>query len=459
MNYTIAVDLGASSGRVMLSSYDGVSLKMEEVYRFVNGPFERDGRYYWDIEYIIDEIKKGLKKAATRGYTFSSIGFDTWGVDFGCLDKSGRIMGNPVSYRDEATIGIMEEIHAHISIDKMYGITGIQPSYYNTLYRLYNHKNDMDKILMLPSLLSYYFSGVIKNEYTIASTSQLIDLNSQSFSGEIFNILSVDKNKMADLVKPGQILGEIDEIIADECGLNNDLQVIAVPGHDTACAVSVKPNAQNCAYVVLGTWTIVGVELDEALRDKHTLKQGFTNEAGVFNSTRFLKNITGLWVMNQVKIIYERTNGSISFDEITSRAQEYDGQLYNVNIQDQRFNNPDNMYDEVELYLKDKYNLSEINFGLMAYAIFNGMAELIADTIRVIEGFEIKIDNIGVLGGGSKNKFLLELIKKKTFKHVIAGPVEASALGNTLMQYYGLGHLKSLEDIRSLAERYSTAND
>ncbi|MCH4887682.1 rhamnulokinase [Acidaminobacter sp. JC074] len=459
MHYNIAVDLGASSGRVMLMSYEDNCLSMEEVHRFSNSPYQSEGHYYWKLDYLIDEIKKGLVSIGKRDIKISSIGFDTWGVDYGVLNKKGEILTDPFSYRDESTLEVMTEVHQVISKLEMFEKTGIQPAYFNTLYRLFKSYKDRDMsiinanhILFLPSLLGYVFSGEIKNEFTIASTSQLVDVEKKIYNNEVLEKLGLDKKAFPDLIEPGRILGGLDRDIARACGLNNDIKLVAVPGHDTACAVAARPGTEKSAFIILGTWTIVGSELKRPIKSEKAFKLGFTNEAGVFDTTRFLKNITGLWVLNRVKEAYEVNHPALSFDQITDLALKHREETFLVDIQDKRFNNPLDMYGEVDQYLKEVYDLERVAFGTMVQAIFKGMVAVIVDTVEELEDLGIEIDTLNILGGGSRNQYLSNLISEKSGKKVTMGPVEASVMGNSLMQVYALGLLDDLSAIRKVKE-------
>jgi rhamnulokinase len=455
--YNLVIDLGASSGRLMLINYEHNCIELEEIHRFSTQRFIEDDHEYWSINHFIDEIKKGMSIVGQRDIKIDSIGFDTWGVDFGTIDKEGQLLGHPLSYRDESTLNIMKQVHEIIPENEMYGITGIQPTYFNTIYRLYkSYEENMemvvlaDKLLFLPCLLSYIFSGIKKNEYTIASTGQLIDTNTKNYASKIIKKLGFRQELFPELVAPGTVLGNLKKEIANSCGLDESVKVVAVPGHDTACAVCARPDTQNSAYIILGTWTIVGAELDQPIRSKKAYELGFTNEAGVFSTTRFLKNITGFWVLNQVKEKYEAENGPISFEAITDKASQYNGPEYTINLLSPRFNNPENMYEEVVKDIMERYPIKEVTFEAILYAIFNGMVEVILETISQMMSIGIPIDTLNVLGGGSKNAYLLNLIKEKSGKNVTAGPVEASSIGNGLMQLYALGKVDSLASMRRI---------
>lgn len=460
MIYNVAVDLGASSGRVILSRFDQGLLKLEEIHRFSNGPIKEGLRWCWDIDYLKDEIIHGLKKIGQMKLEIASIAFDTWGVDYGLLNASGDLMGNPISYRDESTLSIMDEVHDLISQREMFDLTGVQACYFNSLYRFYEHKKNYEKkddlsgtLLFMPSLLAYIFSGIGANEYTIASTSQLMNIRSGGYCDKIINALEFNRAMLPKIVKSGQVIGPMKSEIAELCGINKNVQVIAVPGHDTACAVAAKPNTDKSVFIILGTWTIVGAELMEPMISDRAFDQGFTNEAGVFDRTRFLKNIIGLWVLNQTKKGYEERFCDISFDEITEIAIENKKLEYLVDLQNERFNNPVDMYAEVESYIQEIYKLQKVTFEIMIVGIFNGMVEAILSTIKVMESMGIQVETLNILGGGVKNRHLIELIREKSGKKLTVGPTEASAIGNALMQLYGLGEVDTLESLRGIAEK------
>ena len=304
----IAIDLGASSGRLIAGYYENEKLQLEEMHRFTNDPVYVGERFYWDFLRIFHEIKVGLKKVAHReDLEVRTIGIDTWGVDGGWLDKSGKLITYPAHYRDSRTEDIMEDFYTKITDETLYEITGLQKMSFNTVYQLYYDQNHDeiartfgDKWLFIPDLVGYFLTGIARNEYTIASTSALLNVETKAYDQELFDKLGLPIEKMAELINPGEILGTLSPWVQEEVGLK-DVQVVAVGSHDTASAVAATPlKGANEAYLCCGTWCLMGLERDEPCANEKTRTFNFTNEGGVEGKIRFLKNINGLWFLQQI---------------------------------------------------------------------------------------------------------------------------------------------------------------
>ena len=312
MNTYLAVDFGGGSGRVMAGTIDNGRLTLEEVYRFPNRQIRMGNYIYWDFLALFGEMKTGLRLAAHKGYSIKSIGIDTWGVDFGLIDRQGNLLGNTVCYRDPRTNGLPEELFGHMDISCHYAEAGIQVMPVNTLFQLYSMKKNgdvqlelADKLLFMPDLFSFFLTGVANNEYCIASTSEMLDARKRTWNYPLIDSLGLPERLFGEIVMPGTVRGKLKADIAEEIGMNGEVDVVAVGSHDTASAVFAVPavtggaNSRK-AFLSSGTWSLLGVELDEPILTEEARLAGFTNEGGVGGKIRFLQNITGLWILQQL---------------------------------------------------------------------------------------------------------------------------------------------------------------
>lgn len=324
MNTYLAVDFGGGSGRVMAGSICQGTLKLEEVYRFPNRQVRMGNHVYWDFLALFDEMKNGLRQAVRKGYHIRSIGIDTWGVDFGLIDRNGNLLGNPVCYRDPRTDGLLEEFFGD-NLVRHYSEAGIQVMSINTLFQLYSMKKSgdtqlevADRLLFMPDLFSYFLTGVANNEYCIASTSELLDARSRTWNQPLIHRLGVPAHLFGDIVMPGTVRGKLKREIAEEIGLTDEVDVIAVGSHDTASAVYAIPSTQvdksRCAFLSSGTWSLLGIELDEPILTEEACRAGFTNEGGVGGKIRFLQNITGLWILQRLMAQWKERGERCEYD-------------------------------------------------------------------------------------------------------------------------------------------------
>jgi rhamnulokinase len=454
----IAIDLGASSGRLILSTLANGKIVLEEIHRFTNDPVYVGKRFYWDFLRIFHEIKEGLKKAGRReDVTITTIGIDTWGVDGGWLDKEGQLLTYPAHYRDTRTEDIMGDFYAHLSDDELYQTTGIQKISFNTIYQLYYDytknpvvQNFAEKWLFIPDLLNYLLTGVIKNEYTIASTGAVLDANEKDYAKTLFEKLDLPHSKMGEMIQPGQVLGYLKEEIAKEVGLN-DVAVIAVGSHDTASAVAATPlMSENEAYLCCGTWCLMGMELDSPCITEATRTYNFTNEGGVEGTIRFLKNINGLWFLQQLRKNWQDKGMNLSFPQIIEEVKQSQAD-YAVDAADNRFMAPFSMLEEIVAYCKETYGVTLTSVGDIAKAAYNGLGNLYQKVIMELEEVTGKnIEVIHMVGGGIQDTYLCQKVADVTQKKVIAGPIEASCIGNVLMQLKAVGEIESLAEGRAL---------
>lgn len=450
----IAFDLGATSYRTIAGTLEDGKISMEEVSRYPNGIIGMLGHYHWDIVSIFNNLKDSLSICARKGLKPESIGIDTWGVDFGFLGEDGALMGIPYAYRDPHTIGMMEEYFKLLPSSRVYELTGIQFMNFNSLFQLFTLarnncsalKNAKD-LLFLPDLLNYLFTGVKKAEFTISTTSQMLNPATMQFDKELFDAMGVPMSLMQDVVLPGVKLGLLTDPIAKETGLGK-VPVVTVASHDTGSAIAAVPaEGDNWAYLSSGTWSLMGIETKKALINDTTFNMNFTNEGGVEGTFRFLKNITGMWLLEQCR----KDWGDISYKEIDQLCNTSMPYVSFVDPDAPVFANPDSMEDAIKNYCRETGQPVPEGVGPIARCIFESLAmkyRYVLDQLRNVSPHPI--DKLHVIGGGAKNLQLCQYTANVIGIPVIAGPTECTALGNLLVQAMGLGYLKSLADIREV---------
>lgn len=456
----IAADLGASNGRVILGNYNGDKIEIEEIHKFTNGPERVTGSQYWDILRLFHEIKSGLRKASKRVGEIKSMGIDTWGVDYGLLDSMDNLLGNPYHYRDSRTDNLLAEIFKIVPKEYIYQETGIQFMQLNTLVQLYADLKyrpwvleNTRSLLFTPDLLNFFFTGSKYNEYTIASTSQIFNPTANKWSKELLNRLNLPIDIFRDIIHPGERIGKILSGVKDDCGLPSSIDLIAVGSHDTASAVAATPliNPDNSAYLSSGTWSLLGMELDKPIINSNSLRENFTNELGVEHKVRFLKNITGLWLIQECKHSWDKAGHNYSYQEIGEAAAEAKGEIFEIDPNDARFMNPEDMPTEIIQYIKDTGQKQPGDFGEMARGIYESLAKSYNDVITTLEGLTDKnIETIHMVGGGINAEILCQFTADYTKRRVAAGPAEATALGNIITQLMAAGEISSLEEGREL---------
>ncbi len=458
--YNLAFDFGASSGRMILSRFEDGKIRLEELHRFANEPVRVGGVYYWDTFRLLHELKAGLKKAAARKVPVSSMGIDTWGVDYGLIDKDGNLIGNPINYRDDRTVGVIEEMDRIIPLQEIYGSTGIQFMNFNTIFQLYADKKmrpdiyeKADKFLLMPDLFNYFLTGKKYNEYTEASTGQLLDAKKRDWDKELMERAGLRTDLCCQLIKPGTVVGEFLDEVVKETGLKG-VKVIAVGSHDTASAVAGTPfEEKNAAFLSCGTWSLLGLEMDEPVITKESYEYNYTNEGGVEGKIRLLKNINGLWIMQNLRRNWCEFEEEVSFPDIIRASNEAKNKSFVIDPNDPRFTAPYNMMEEVIGYCEEHGQGTPKGLGEIAMAIYNGLTREYQTTVKnleVIAGVEIPC--INMVGGGIQDQLLCQLTATATGKKVIAGPIEGSVLGNILMQLKTLGAISSLEEGRKIVK-------
>ena len=452
MNYYLAIDIGASSGRHILGSVENGKIKLEEIYRFENGISKIGNEYCWNIEQLFKDIKAGIKKCKEIGKIPTSIGIDTWAVDFVLLDENDRILGNAVSYRDDRTEGMMEEAFKVIPKDMMYLYTGIQFQRFNTVYQLLSIKKNNPEMLekaktflMVPDYLNFLLTGKKANEYTNASSTQLVNSFDRTWDTKMLEELGINKDIFQEIKLPKTSLGNLREELIEEFGF--DMEVILPATHDTGSAfISSVCNDSDSIYLSSGTWSLIGVENRFPICVPQAMDYNFTNEGGIDYRYRFLKNIMGLWVIQEVR---RNLDNKYSFAELVDLAREHMDFSSIVDVDDDRFLKPENMIEEIKQYCVETNQKAPEEVGEIALCVFNSLAHCYKKAVGNLEEiFEKEFKTINIFGGGCQNNLLNELVAKITEKEVLAGPVEATAIGNIVAQLISKNEFKDLKEAR-----------
>lgn len=456
-NAYIAVDFGGGSGRLIAGSITEGKLQLEEIYRFGNRQIKLGNHLYWDFLSLFQEMKNGLKIAAQKGYNVKSIGIDTWGVDFGFIDKKGNLLGNPVCYRDSRTEGIPEEVFSLIDRKEHYTETGTQVININTLFQLYSMKKEndpllsvADKILFMPDLFSYFLTGTANNEYSIASTSELLDAKKRNWSYSLIDKLGLPRHLFGDIVMPGTIRGKLKREIAEETGLD-EIDVIAVGSHDTASAVFAVPSIQKAtAFLSSGTWSLLGTEVDEPVLTEEARLCGLTNEGSVGGKIRLLQNITGLWFIQRLFAEWQERGERTDYNEIIEEAKNSPIRSV-VPVDDELFTNPASMEKAIMEYC-EKHNMQiPCSKGDFMRCITESLAFRYKQGIEQINRcIPEPIKQLHIIGGGSQNGLLNQLTANAVGIPVSAGPVEATAIGNILMQVNAMGEINDIKELKKI---------
>ena len=450
--YYLAVDIGASSGRHMLASMKDGKMQLEEVYRFPNGMDNKNGTLCWDVDRLITEIKNGLKKCKEIGKIPVSMGIDTWGVDYVLLDKDDNILGDTVGYRDSRTEGMDEKVYEVIPQDDLYARTGIQKQIFNTIYQLMSVKEShpeyleqAETILMIPDYFNFLLTGVKMNEYTEATTGQLISPKTNDWDYELIDMLGYNSKMFRPVSMPGTVVGDFTEDVQKEVGFN--CTVVLPATHDTGSAVLAVPtNDDDAVYISSGTWSLMGIERKEADCSMESMKANFTNEGGYDHRFRYLKNIMGLWMIQSVK---KEFTEDLSFAEICEMASKETIPSI-VDCNDDCFLAPKSMIEAVQKFCRDTDQPVPETVGEISSVIYNSLAKCYGDTVEEIEAITgKKYSTIYVVGGGSNAGYLNELTAKYTGRKVSAGPSEATAVGNIIVQMLHDGVFASLPEART----------
>jgi rhamnulokinase len=453
-----AVDLGATSGRTVAGFIKDGKVKLEELTRFPNNLIETGGHFYWDIYALYFEIIKGLKLVARRGLEIESIGIDTWGVDFVFVGDDGALLRNPVAYRDPYTFGAMDEYFANaVSKEEVYQATGIQFMNFNSLFQLYAMKRDGNsalknarKILFLPDALSWMLTGNAVCEYTIASTSQLLNPVTKDLDTRLLDSLGLDRGMFGEMVMPGHKIGVLTEDVQKMTGLGA-VPVIAVAGHDTASAVAAVPaKDEHFAYLSSGTWSLMGIETKEPIINELSYERNFTNEGGVEGTTRFLKNICGMWLLERCRKEWG-DDAPADYGTLLGEAMKVEPFQSIINPDDETFANPANMQQAIKDYCAKTGQHVPEGYAETCRCIFESLAlryRQVAGYLKEMASFPI--DTLHIIGGGSLNAYLNQFTANATGLTVLAGPQECTALGNIMLQAKAAGAVGGIFDMRRI---------
>lgn len=454
MSYYLAIDIGASSGRHILGSLEDGKIKLEEVYRFENGISKIVDEYCWDIKGLFNEIKAGIHKCKELGKIPKTIGIDTWAVDFVLLDEDDKILGNSVAYRDDRTEGYMEKAFESIPQDMLYLYTGIQFQRFNTLYQLLAIKDKnpeyLEKakaFLMIPDYLNFLLTGKKCNEYTNATSTQLVNSFDRTWDENILKEYGLNQRMFQEIKMPKSSLGGLRKELTSEFGF--DMEVILPATHDTGSAfISSVCNDLDSIYVSSGTWSLIGVENRFPICVPQAMDYNFTNEGGIDYRFRFLKNIMGLWIIQEVR---RNLNNEFSFAELVTLAEEYKDFTSIVNVDDDRFLKPENMIEEIKAFCKETNQPVPRATGEIAICVFNSLGHSYKNAVANLEEvFEKEFKRINLFGGGCQNNLLNQVVANVTGKEVLAGPVEATAIGNLVAQLISIGEFEDLEQARQI---------
>jgi sugar (pentulose or hexulose) kinase len=464
----IAVDLGAESGRVMLGIVSANKIRLEEIHRFINGPVEQNGSLRWDFSRLMSEVKTGIGKAVKEAPGVAGIGVDSWGVDFGLLDEKGKLIENPYHYRDNRTNGMIEKACELMPKQEIYEHTGIQFVRHNSIYQLLSMRlanspvlAKAKRLIFIADLVSYFLSGKPYAEYTLAGTSQLMDMRSGKWSRAIFEKLNLPLDIMPEIVRPGTVIGTLTNNIAKEIDCPR-IPVIAAASHDTASAVAAVPADRKTkwAYLSSGTWSLMGVETPDAIINDKTFAYPFTNEGGVEGTIRLLKNIMGLWLVQECKRQWQKEGEDLSYARLTELAEKAKPDEATIDVDDSQFYAPGQMPARINKYLAGTGQKTIDDKGQMVRTILKNLARKYAETINQLEDVVAgRIDCLHIVGGGSQNTLLNQLTANATGKKVIAGPAEATAIGNILMQAGATGQIQDLAQGRDLVHRSFTLKE
>ena len=457
MKKVLAFDLGASSGRGIIAELNGGKITLNEIHRFENNGVNVRGTFYWDILYLYNQIKQGIVKAKLAG-GFDTIGIDTWGVDFGLIDENGALIGNPVHYRDSRTDNIPDELFKVVNRESVYNKTGIQIMSFNTLFQMYyltKYRSDDLKrakdMLFIPDLLNYFLTGVKKCEYTIASTSQMLDPRKRDWSSELLESLDIPQDILGDIVMPGEIIGKLGDDVCSELDVES-VDVIAVGSHDTASAVvSVPTEEKDFVYISCGTWSLFGTELSEPLICKKGLEMSYTNEGGYDGSIRYLTNIMGLWLIQESRRAWKKQGQELSFNDLEQAAKKCEPFKCFIDPDSPEFGKPGNIPKRVQEFCERTGQYVPKTVGEIVRCIYESLALKYRHSylnLRDITGKDFK--GIHIVGGGTKDPFLCQLTANACNINVMAGPVEATALGNIAVQLIATGEISDLTEARKI---------
>jgi rhamnulokinase len=456
-----AFDIGASNGRLMLNSFDGEKMYLEEIYRFPNHPIHVTNHYYWDILSIFSEMKKGIQVSVQQGHDkVESLGIDTWGVDFGLLSKTGELLANPYSYRNPQNAKGMEDALQLITSEELFRQTGVETAPINTVFQLYTIKQQnpalletADTLLLTPNLLAYLFCGEKNNEFTISSTTQMLRTGTTEWEMDILKRLGISSDLLAPVKQPLTIAGDTLSSIHKELQID-PVKVINVAGHDTASALAALPlEDDQSVFMSCGTWVLIGVPVDQPVTEDKAMQWGFTNEGTIEGKYRLQKNNMGMWLLQQCRVIWEREGIDTDFEKENYLFEEAESFRSVINPDDPRFFNPENMIMEIQLYCQETSQPIPTTQSEMIRCILESLAMKYNWEINRLEKLTSKkLKRIHMGGGAIRNKKLCQLTANATNREVVAGPVEASSIGNAIGQWIALGEIENMKQAREIVQ-------
>jgi len=459
----IAVDLGAGSGRVFLAGLDRQSFLLEQIRRFHYPPAESAGHLRWDLDRILAEIKQGLFAAASRAReldrTIRSIGVDSWGVDYGLIDAAGQLVEAPICYRDGRTKDVRQQVFKRVGREEIFERTGIQFLPFNTLYQLFAHvcegiPSNAQTLLLIPDLINFFLTGKRVGEYTNATTTQMLSAHNGKWDYELLDRLGLKSDLLPQIVAAGSEVGLLRSELATELNIA-PVSVVAPATHDTGSAVAGAPIEDGWAYISSGTWSLVGVERSEALINAEVARQNFTNEGGAFGTFRFLKNVMGLWILESCRKEWQQNGVAVDYDVLLQDVAMLEDYPASIFPDDQRLLNPPSMLEAIATQLAETNQTMPSAPASVAKSILDSLAFRYASVLRTIESLtDQRIEGVRIIGGGSQNRYLNQATANATGLPVVAGPVEATVIGNVLVQAIAAGRFGSLSEAR----RYVTEN-
>ena len=453
----IAVDLGAGSGRVFLAGVARAELLLEEVRRFQYPPVQLQNHLRWNLPEIFEEIKTGIRVASERARELrrpiQSIGVDSWGVDYGLIDAEGKLCELPICYRDERTQGVMEQVFAQVAREDIFERTGVQFMSFNTLFQLYAHAQEgipanARKLLLVPDLINFFLTGKAVTEYTNATTTQMVDPRTGRWNCEMLNLLGLPTTLLPEIVSAGTELGVVHPEVAAELG-GEAVRVVAPATHDTGSAVAGAPIEDGWAYISSGTWSLVGVERDEVLINQDVARLNFTNEGGAFGSIRFLKNVIGLWILESCRREWEQQGLAVEYDNLLAEVEKLGHVGPLIFPDDPRLLSPRSMLQAIAEQLSERRESMPAEPSAIAKLVLDSLALRYASVLRAIECLtNRRIAGVQIVGGGSQNNYLNQATADASGLPVLAGPVEATVIGNALVQAIAAGRFGSLAEAR-----------
>ena len=463
----LAFDYGASSGRLVLGilNEDTKKIELKEMHRFKNCSVKLNQYEYWDFPYLYNELKEGLKKVFSKESVVTSenievlgLGVDTWGVDYGWIDEKGELLSLPICYRDTRTEQVFEEVHSKVSLEEIFNETGVQFYSFNSIYQIFYdiHKRKVlekgaKQLQFMPNLFAYFLTEKKSWEYTISSTSGMVNIDNKKWSKKIFEKLDIPESIVGDIEHGGQVLAPLKETIQKELGIK-PLNVILTASHDSAAAIAGAPLVENSLYVINGTWSIIGFESDVPVVNEEAFKNNIVNEGGIEKKARVLKMIPGLWILQQLKKIFNEKNLDIDYSDFGNMAKK-SNLISFVDLENERFLHAEKMDIEIKAYCRETgQEVPETNEDLLRVA-YNSLKKQYNKSIKELEKLVgNEFTSIIAIGGGIQDKFLCQEISDETDRVIKAGPIEASAFGNIITQFIALGLVKNLEEGREIVK-------